>query len=67
MQKTNWYAAIGKGCMEDLVWGYGTSPQEATTKAYSWGSPKELLIIAITEKQVKSIKYGVIQAVKYLE
>jgi hypothetical protein len=65
--KTRWYAAIGKGCMEDLVWGYGNSPDEATNQARGNGSPKELLVIAVKDSQIRRIQSGEIQAIKYLD
>lgn len=66
-QKTRWYAAIGKGCMEDLVWGYGTSPDEAITKARGWGYNGDILVIAVNDSQIRMLQSGEIQAIKYLD
>jgi hypothetical protein len=66
-QKTRWYAAIGKGCMEDLVWGYGNSPDEATNKALGWGYTGNILVIAVNDSQIRRIKSGEIQAIKYMD
>jgi hypothetical protein len=66
-QKTKWYAAIGKGCMEDLVWGYGNSPDEATNQALGWGYTGDILVIAVNDSQISRIKSGEIQAIKYLD